>query len=42
MVLARISRSGNAAAQSGDLEGSVGPVATGSNKVSVKIDRVLP
>ncbi len=42
MVLARISRSGNAAAQSGDLEGSIGPVATGSSKLSVKIDRVLP
>ena len=42
MVLARISKSGNATAQSGDLEGSIGPVATGSDKVSVRIDRVLP
>jgi len=42
MVLARISKTGNAMPQSGDLEGSIGPIATSSSKVSVKIDRVLP
>jgi cytochrome c-type biogenesis protein CcmH len=42
MVLARISKTGNAMPQAGDLEGSIGPVATSSSKVSIKIDRVLP
>ncbi len=42
MVMARVSKSGNAMPQSGDLEGTVGPVAASSSKVSVKIDRVLP
>lgn len=42
MVVARISRSGNATAQSGDLEGVVGPVKPGSKDIQLKIDRVLP
>lgn len=42
MVVARISRSGNATAQSGDLEGAVGPVKPGSKDIQLKIDKVLP
>ena len=42
MVVARISRSGNATAQSGDLEGVVGPVMPGSRDIQLKIDKVLP
>jgi cytochrome c-type biogenesis protein CcmH len=42
MVMARISKTGNAMPNSGDLEGSIGPVATSSSKLSVKIDRVVP
>lgn len=42
VVMARISKSGNATAQSGDLEGSVGPIASTSSKINLKIDRVLP
>jgi len=42
MVVARISRSGNATAQSGDLEGMVGPVKPGSRDIQLKIDKVLP
>jgi cytochrome c-type biogenesis protein CcmH len=40
---ARISRSGQAIAQPGDLQGEVMPVATDSkDTVTVRIDRVLP
>jgi cytochrome c-type biogenesis protein CcmH len=42
MVVARVSRSGNATAQSGDLEGMVGPVRPGSRDIQLKIDKVLP
>ncbi len=42
MVVARISRSGNATPQSGDLEGMVGPIRPGSKDVQLKIDKVLP
>lgn len=42
MIVARISRSGNATAQSGDLEGMIGPVRPGSRDIRLKIDRVLP
>lgn len=42
MVVARISKSGNASAQSGDLEGSVGPVKPGTQDIQVSIDRVIP
>lgn len=42
MVGARISKSGNATPQAGDLEGSTGPVKLGSNGVQVVIDKVVP
>jgi len=42
MVVARVSRSGNASAQSGDLEGMVGPVRPGSRDIELRIDKVLP
>jgi cytochrome c-type biogenesis protein CcmH len=42
MVVARISKSGNASAQSGDLEGSVGPLKPGTQNLQVNIDRVIP
>lgn len=42
MVVARISKSGNATAQSGDLEGSVGPVKPGAQNLQITIDRVMP
>ena len=42
MVVARISKSGNASAQSGDLEGSVGPLKPGTQNLQISIDRVLP
>jgi len=42
MVVARISRLGNATAQSGDLEGTVGPIKPGSKDIQLIIDRVLP
>lgn len=41
-VFARISRSGNASAQSGDLEGASGPVKPGSQGLQIDIDKVLP
>lgn len=43
IISARITRSGNAVAQSGDLEGSVGPLRViGAAPVQVVIDRVVP
>jgi len=42
MLVARISKSGNASAQSGDLEGSVGPLKPGTQNIQISIDRVLP
>lgn len=42
MVMARISKSGNASAQRGDLEGGVGPVKPGAKDVQITIDRVIP
>lgn len=43
MVTARISRSGDAVAKAGDLEGSLGPVATqGTGTLTLRIDRVVP
>ena len=42
-VLARITKTGNAMPQSGDLEGKSEPVATGSmGKVALTIDAVVP
>lgn len=42
MVVARISKSGNASAQSGDLEGSVGPLKPGTQDIQISIDKVIP
>jgi len=42
MVVARISKSGNASVQSGDLEGSVGPLKQGTQNLQISIDRVIP
>lgn len=42
IVAARISRSGNAMAASGDLEGSSNPVKVGANGLAITIDRVIP
>lgn len=41
MVVARVSRTGNATPQPGDLTGSVGPVKLGSRGVSLLIDQVV-
>lgn len=41
-VVARVSRSGTAAAQAGDLIGQVGPVDNSAQGLKVKIDRVQP
>jgi len=42
IVTARISRSGNAAPQSGDLQGASGTVAPGARGVVVTVDSVVP
>ena len=42
VIGARVSRSGEAMPQSGDLIGQVGPLATGSGKVTVVIDGIQP
>jgi cytochrome c-type biogenesis protein CcmH len=42
MVVARVSKSGNATAQSGDLEGSVGPISPGTQNLQINIDKVIP
>ncbi|MDZ4282307.1 MAG: c-type cytochrome biogenesis protein CcmI, partial [Hydrogenophaga sp.] len=42
VVEARISRSGQAQAQSGDLQGSSGPVASDSGQLQINIDSVVP
>jgi len=42
VVAARVSRSGSATAQSGDLLGESAPVAPGNGRVSVVIDQVRP
>ncbi len=41
-VVARISKSGNVVPQSGDLEGSGGPVRPGATGIRIEIDRVVP
>lgn len=42
MIVARISKSGNASAQSGDLEGSIGPVKPGAGGLQVIVNKVIP
>jgi cytochrome c-type biogenesis protein CcmH len=42
VIAARVSKSGDAVAQPGDLEGSSAPVAVGSKNVRIIIDRVVP
>ena len=42
VVTARVSRSGVATPQSGDLQGESAPVAPGGKAVSITIDRVVP
>ena len=42
MISARVSRSGQAMAQSGDLQGKVGPVKLGQQGVAIVIDSVVP
>jgi cytochrome c-type biogenesis protein CcmH len=42
IVTARISKSGNAAAQSGDLEGASAPVQPGASGVVITVDSVVP
>jgi cytochrome c-type biogenesis protein CcmH len=42
VVMARVSKSGQAAPQSGDLEGSVGPVQAGGTDLAVVIDKIRP
>jgi cytochrome c-type biogenesis protein CcmH len=42
VVGARVSKSGNATPQSGDLEGFSGPVKLGASSVQVVIDKVVP
>jgi cytochrome c-type biogenesis protein CcmH len=42
VVIARVSKSGKAAPQSGDLEGSIGPVKVGGPALEVLIDKVRP
>jgi cytochrome c-type biogenesis protein CcmH len=42
VVTARVSRSGGAAPQSGDLQGESAPVAPGGKAVSITIDKVVP
>lgn len=42
VVLARVSKSGNATVQSGDFEGSTGVIKPGSKGVNIVIDSVVP
>ena len=42
MLGARISRSGNATPQSGDLMGTLGPVKLGARELVLVIDGVVP
>lgn len=42
VVLARVSKSGNATSQSGDLEGATGAVKTGSKDLNIVIDSLVP
>ncbi|MBI1196027.1 MAG: c-type cytochrome biogenesis protein CcmI [Gammaproteobacteria bacterium] len=42
VIMARVSHTGNAMPQSGDLQGTSAPVAVGSKVPEVKIDQVIP
>jgi len=42
VIVARISKNASAQSQSGDLEGTVGPVAVGASAVRIRIDRMVP
>lgn len=42
MVLARVSKTGNAMPQTGDLQGNAGPVKIGSTDLKIVIDHVVP
>lgn len=42
MISARVSKSGQAMAQSGDLQGKIGPVKLGQQGVAIVIDTVVP
>lgn len=42
LVTARITKSGDAAARSGDLQGQVGPLRVGSRDVEIVIDKIVP
>lgn len=42
MVSARVSKSGQAMARSGDLQGKIGPIKLGRKDVAITIDSVLP
>ena len=41
IVAARVSRSGNAASQKGDIEGTSAPVAPGASGVNVVLSRIV-
>ncbi|MFN0314638.1 MAG: hypothetical protein ACKVQA_06355 [Burkholderiales bacterium] len=41
-LVARVSRSGNAQARPGDLEGSIASVKLGTTSLNLVIDRVVP
>jgi len=41
-VTARVSKSGNAAPESGDLEGASAPVRPGASGVVITVDSVVP
>lgn len=42
MISARVSKSGQPMAQSGDLQGKIGPVKLGQQGVAIVIDTVVP
>jgi cytochrome c-type biogenesis protein CcmH len=42
LLVARVSKSGDARPAPGDLEGSVGPVEVGAKGVRLRIDRTMP
>jgi cytochrome c-type biogenesis protein CcmH len=42
MLSARVSRSGDAVARSGDLQGKLGPVPLGQQDATITIDGVVP